>query len=194
MKYTERTFSIPELNGISEKQVNIHLGLYSGYVKHVNLIREQISELSKNENINKYTISELRRRFAFEFNGMKMHEYYFEQFESSAVPQNKNSILSKLATDKYGSYEGLVAHIREVSSSRGIGWAVVYIDDTVNTLHTVFVSDHEIGQLVGLRVVLALDLWEHAFMVDYVPAEKTNYIDVFFKNINWEVIEKRIEN
>ncbi len=192
MKYMQRNFNINPLDGISEKQIYIHLGLYSGYVKHVNLIREEIANLAKNKEANAYTISELRRRFSFEFNGMRMHEYYFEQFENNPTKQNENSTLAKLASVKYGSYDAFISHIREVASSRGIGWTIVYIDDITNTLHTVFVSDHEIGQLVGLRVVLTLDLWEHAFMMDYIPAEKTKYIDAFFKNINWHTIEKRI--
>lgn len=193
MNYTARTFSLPELTGLSTKQIEVHLGLYGGYVKHVNLIREKITELSQDKGANAYTLSELRRRFAFEFNGMRMHEYYFEQFEGGAVAQGAQSALAKAATEKYGSYDGLKVHMREVAGSRGIGWVVVYFDTVVNTLHTVFVSDHEVGQLAGLPVILALDLWEHAFMVDYLPSEKAKYIDAFFQNFNWSVAEARCE-
>jgi len=193
MKYKIQTFTIPELIGLSAKQIEVHLGLYAGYVKHVNLIREKIAELGKEKEENVYTISELRRRFAFEFNGMRMHEYYFEQFESGGVAQNADSALAKVAEEKYGSYENLTAHIREVASSRGIGWAVVYFDSTGNTLHSVFVNDHELGQLAGLPVLLAVDMWEHAFMVDYVPAEKAHYLDAVFQNLNWAVSEARFE-
>ncbi len=193
MTYTTRTFSLPELTGLSAKQIEVHLGLYGGYVKHVNLIREKIAELSQNQEANAYTIAELRRRFAFEFNGMRMHEYYFEQFEGGAVAHDAQSALVKAATEKYSSYDALVAHVREVAGSRGIGWVVVYFDTVGNTLHTVFVNDHEVGQLAGLPVILALDLWEHAFMVDYLPTEKAQYIDAFFQNFNWSVAEARCE-
>lgn len=193
MNYTTHEFSLPDLAGLSSKQIEVHLGLYGGYVKHVNLIREKIAELSQDQEANAYAIAELRRRFAFEFNGMRMHEHYFEQFEGGTVAQDAQSALSKMATEKYGSYDALVAHVREVAGSRGIGWVVVYFDTAGDTLHTVFVGDHEVGQLAGLPVILALDLWEHAFMVDYLPVEKTKYIDAFFQNLNWSVTEKRCE-
>ncbi len=193
MKYQTHEFNLPVLTDLSSKQMEVHLGLYAGYVKHVNLIREKIAELSQNQKENSYIINELRRRFAFEFNGMRLHEYYFEQFQDSASVQKMDCALSKAATEKYGSYENLNAHIRSVASARGIGWVVVYFDTVVKTIHTVFVSEHELGQLAGLPVILVVDMWEHAFMVDYVPAEKSKYVDAVFANLNWEVIEKRFD-
>lgn len=193
MTYPTKTFNLRALEGISEKQIQVHLALYSGYVKQVNAIMEKIQLLKEADaEGNAYVISELRRRFGFEFDGMRMHEYYFDQFEDKAVEMNSGSSLTLAATEKYGE-QGLVAHIKEVAGTRGIGWVVVYADPIAKTLHTVFVSDHEVGQLAGLPIILALDLWEHAYMVDYVPAEKKNYIDAFFSNLNWSVIEKRFE-
>lgn len=193
MTYTAKTFNLPTLQGLSEKQIKVHLGLYEGYVKNVNLIREKINALKASDaEGNAYIISELRRRFGFEFDGMRMHEHYFSQFEDGPTPLSSGSSLEKAVAEKYED-QGLEAHIREVAGSRGIGWVVVYADPSAQTLHTVFVSDHEVGQLAGLPVILALDLWEHAYMVDYVPADKKNYIDAFFANLNWSVVEKRFE-
>ncbi len=193
MTYTPRTFNLPTLSGISEKQIAVHLALYEGYVKHVNLIADQLKQVREGSlSLDPYVVAELRRRFAFEFDGMRMHEYYFEQFEGGAQG-NQDSSLAKKAIEKYGSLDGFAAHIKEVAGSRGIGWVVVYYDTVVQELHTTFVGDHEIGQLSGLPIILALDLWEHAFMVDYVPAEKKNYIDAFLANMNWTVCEKRFE-
>ena len=193
MTYVTKTFNLSALEGLSEKQINVHLALYEGYVKHVNLIMEKIRALKEVDvEGNAYRIAELRRRFAFEFDGMRMHEYYFEQFEGSQTSLTTGSALGKAVAEKYGE-QGLVAHIQEVARSRGIGWVVVYSDSVAKTLHTVFVNDHEVGQLAGLPIVLALDLWEHAYMVDYVPAEKKNYVDAFFANLNWGVMEKRFE-
>ena len=196
MTYTSKTFNLPALEGISEKQIKVHLALYEGYVKNVNLIMETLKgyaaygdEASEGD---KLAIAELRRRFPFEFDGMRMHEYYFEQFEGEKGG-NPESGLAKAAAEKYGSGENFIAHIKEVAGSRGIGWVVVYADPRANTLHTVFVNDHELGQLAGLPILLALDLWEHAFMVDYVPAEKKNYVDAFLANLNWSVVEKRFD-
>ncbi len=192
--YTPHTFTLPELPGISEKQIKVHLGLYEGYVKHVNLIAEKLAAVRSSElTLDPYIVAELRRRFAFEFDGMRMHEYYFTQLEGSAQSVNADSALTKAASEKYGSIDAFIAHIKEVAGSRGIGWVVVYHDTAANVLHTTFVADHEVGQLSGLPIVLALDLWEHAFMVDYVPAEKKNYIDAFFSNLNWSVVEARFK-
>ncbi len=193
MTYKAKTFDLPALSGLSEKQIKVHLGLYEGYVKHANLIMEKIQSLKEADaEGNAYLVSELRRRFAFEFDGMRMHEYYFEQFEGGTAAMNQDSPFAGAVAEKYGD-QGLVAHIKEVAGSRGIGWVVVYSDPRAATLHTVFVNDHELGQLAGLPILLALDLWEHAFMVDYVPAEKKDYIDAFFANLNWSVVEKRFD-
>lgn len=193
MTYTPKTFDLSTLTGLSEKQIKVHLALYEGYVKHANLIMEKIKTLKDSDaEGNAYLVSELRRRFAFEFDGMRMHEYYFEQFEGGQTSLTTAGALAKAAEEKYGE-QGLVAHVKEVAGSRGIGWVVVYADPNANTIHTVFINDHEIGQLAGLPILLALDMWEHAYMVDYIPTEKKNYVDAFFANLNWGVIEKRFE-
>lgn len=193
MTYTPKTFDLPALQGLSEKQIKVHLALYEGYVKHVNLIMSMAAMYgSTQDEGGKYSVAEFRRRFPFEFNGMRLHEYYFEQFEQGSTLLKAGGVLENAVKEKYGE-KGLEAHIREVAGSRGIGWVIVYADPVVNTLHTVFANDHELGQLAGLPILLALDLWEHAYMVDYVPAEKKNYIDAFFANINWGVVEKRFE-
>lgn len=189
--YEPKTFNLPKLEGISEEQIKVHLGLYEGYVKHMNVVADELKKL-KEGGANQYVVNELRRRFNFEWNGARMHEYYFTQFEGGATDPNPESALAQLATDKYGSWDDFIAHIKEVAGSRGIGWVVVCHDKTAHTLQTVWVSDHELGQLGGAPVILALDMWEHAFMVDRVPSEKNEYVDSFFKNLNWGVIENRI--
>jgi len=194
MTYTPKTFNLPVLQGLSEKQIKVHIALYEGYVKHVNLIMEKLGAVREGTlELDPYIAAELRRRFAFEFDGMRMHELYFAQLEAGGRKREAGSALFETASAKYGSSENFVKHIREVARSRGIGWVVVYADPQAKTIHTVFVGDHEVGQLAGLPILLALDLWEHAYMVDYVPAEKNNYIDAFFANLNWSVVEKRFD-
>lgn len=193
MTYQARKFNLPELKGLSKKQIDVHLSLYEGYVKHVNLIMEKIAAMKESDaEGNAYVMAELRRRLGFEFDGMRMHEYYFEQFEGGNQG-NPDSALAKAAAERYGSGEQFLAHIKEVAGTRGIGWVVVYYDAVGKMLHTAWVNDHEIGQLGGCPVILALDLWEHAYMVDYLPAEKKNYIDAFFDNLNWTVCEARFD-
>ena len=193
MSYTARTFALPELKGLSPDQIAVHLALYEGYVKHTNLILETIQKLRDTDaEGNAFVINELRRRLGFEFDGMRMHEYYFEQFEGGAQPVTDDASLMEAATEKYGSWDGFIAHIKEVAGTRGIGWVVVYYDSKVPTLHTAFVNDHELGQLAGLPILLAIDLWEHAYMVDYKPAEKKTYVEAFLDNVNWNVVEGRL--
>ncbi len=190
--YTPQQFSLPALEGLSEKQVTAHLGLYEGYVKHVNVLREQISTLTElDAEKYAYAIMEVRRRLGFEFNGMRMHEYFFTQFEGGAVALDDASPLGQALILKYGSLDAFIAHFTQVGMTRGIGWAILYADPLHNTLHTAWVADHELGQLSGLPIILAMDMWEHAFMVDYLPAEKKKYIEAFLKNVHFALPERR---
>ena len=189
MTYKKQEFNIPSLKGLSEKQIEVHLGLYAGYVKHVNLIAEKLREGAEGKDT--YTSAELRRRFAFEFDGMRMHENYFEQLEGGNAELDGGGALAKAVSTKYGDVSGFLDHIKEVAGTRGIGWVTVYYDDKARTIHTVFVGDHELGHLSGLSVLFALDMWEHAFMVDYIPSEKAKYVDAFLANTNWTVAEDR---
>ena len=192
MQYTAKPYALPELAGLSSKQIEVHLALYQGYVKHTNLILEKIAKLREEDATeNAYLINELRRRLGFEFDGMRMHEYYFDQLEGGSSAPSTEGAFATMATKKYGSWDGFIGHLGEVVGTRGIGWVVVYYDRVMDTLHTAFVNDHELGQLSGLPIMLAIDLWEHAFMVDYVPAEKKTYVDAFLANVNWSVVEER---
>jgi superoxide dismutase, Fe-Mn family len=192
MTYTPRTFTFPELKGLSKKQIDVHLALYEGYVKHVNLILDTIKRMREEDpEKNAFVINELRRRLGFEFDGMRMHEFYFEQLEGGAQYVDENSPFGQAASEKYGNWASFITHLKEVAGTRGIGWVVTYFDPRANTLHTAFVNDHELGQLAGLPIILAIDLWEHAFMVDYVPAEKKNYVDAFLDNVNWNLVNER---
>lgn len=190
--YTPKTFNLPPLTGISPEQVSVHLALYEGYVKHMNVLRAQIKDLEEHAEKHAYAITEVRRRLGFEFNGMRMHEYYFEQFEGGATPHSDGGALEKIVSEKYGSWDAFIAHLTTVALSRGIGWSILYIDPVAATPHIAWVGDHELGQLGSLPVILALDMWEHAYMVDYRPSDKKTYIEAFFANLNWRVIEERL--
>lgn len=193
MAYTARTFDLPQLKGLSSDQIAVHLALYEGYVKHTNLITDTIQKLrDQDADGNAFVINELRRRLGFEFDGMRMHEYYFEQFEGGARSPEAEGALMTSVTEKYGDWDGFIAHLKEVAGTRGIGWTVVYFDPAANTLHTAWVDDHQLGQLSGLPIVLAMDMWEHAYMVDYKPADKKSYVEAFLDNVNWTVAERRL--
>ena len=191
MKYEALPFTIPELTGISRESIDLHLGLYSGYVKHVNLIREQIDTYSNDPEANSYAMTEMQRRLGFEFGGMRNHEYYFAQFEGSAKPLPAGSLREKIS-ETWGDYEAWLARFTQIALTRGVGWAVLYHDPHTDQLVQTWVDEQHIGQLADLDIILALDMWEHAYMRDYLPADKKKYIEAFFKNLNWEIVSGRL--
>lgn len=190
--YTPQTFTLPPLDGISEKQLEVHLGLYAGYVKHINLLREQLADLTATDP-EKYAfaIESVRRRLGFEWNGMRMHEFYFPQWEGGATSEPREGALGAALTERYGSFDGFLAEMKKTAMSRGSGWATLAWDAKGATPHIFWTADHELGQLANVEVLLAMDMWEHAYMVDYVPAEKGKHVEAFFKNLNWNVVEER---
>jgi len=184
--YEAKIFNIPKLEGISEKTIEEHYKLYQGYVKNVNHIRTEL------ENVNDdYAKSEMQRRLGFEFGGMRNHEYYFEQFEGGVhdIPEGP---LKDLIESTWGSFDEFVVHFKKLASTRGIGWAMLYIDKKTNQLVSTWVDEQHFGQLADLDIVLGIDMWEHSYMLDYVPGEKGMYIDAVLNNLNWEVVAKRV--
>ena len=194
MNFIEKKFTIPELAGISQKTIEEHLKLYSGYVKSANLILEKITELRKDADEitkNTYLISELQRRFSFEFDGMRNHEYYFEQFEGGTKSMDEQSGLAEKIKETWESTDAWLLRFKEIAMTRGIGWAVLYFDKKTNTLNHSWVEEQHLGHLAGAEVILALDMWEHSYMLDYVPSEKKKYVEAFFANLNFSVVEGR---
>jgi len=189
-KFEEIKFNIGELKGISIKNIEEHLKLYSGYVKNTNLILEKITEIKNNETMNAYIISELQRRFSFEFCGMRNHEYFFASLENGSMALKENSKLKNAIIKDFGSFENWLNDFKRIATTRGIGWAILSYDKETDQLLNSWVDEHHLGQLVSTSPILCLDMWEHAFVYDYPTSEKKKYIDAFFDNLNWKVIEK----
>lgn len=194
MAFTEKNFNIGVLQGISEKSMEEHKKLYSGYVKHANLILEKIKTLSENQSENAYLIGELRRRFGFEFDGIRNHEYFFEQFEGGSHLLDTEGMLAKQIITQWRSIDAWLAEFKALALTRGIGWAFLYFDETTKQLVHAWIDEQHLGHLTGLKVILALDMWEHSYLFDYVPAEKKAYIDAFFSNLNYSIVESRFNS
>ena len=171
-KFEEIKFNLPILKGISAKNVEEHLKLYSGYVKNSNLILEKIEELSKNAEKNTYILSELQRRFGFEFCGMRNHEYYFRSLEGGAKSLDDKSALKKAIAETWGSFDNWLARFKSIALTRGIGWAVLFYDPQTKSLLNAWVDEHHLGNLSGLSFIMGIDMWEHSFMIDYLPSQK----------------------
>jgi len=187
--YTAKKFTFGNLDGISPKQLEVHIKLYEGYVKFLNTLEETVADLKKDSEKNAYALAEVTRRIGFEWNGMRMHEHYFSQWEGAPSPIG-GALRDALAL-QYGSYEKWENEFKAVGMMRGIGWALLSYDTTTKNFLTHFVADHELGQLNDTKTILALDMWEHAYMVDYIPADKKQYIEAFFKNLNGASIQVR---
>jgi len=187
--YEEKKFTFPEMKGISQKQLEAHLGLYAGYVKNVNALTQKIEELKGDSEKNALALSEVKRRFAFEWDGMRLHEYYFENIGAGgAVPE----AFTQLVTQQWGNFENWKNEFASMGLMRGIGWVLCVLDEKTNIAFNVWVGDHEVGHLAGARVLLAMDVWEHAYLLDYLPSERKKYIDAFMENIAWEAVVKRL--
>lgn len=191
--FTQKNFNLGELKGISKKSIEEHMKLYAGYVKNSNLVLEKIKELEVDQAKNAYLLSELHRRFAFEFGGMRNHEYYFSSFENGATQITEDGALINKIIKEFGSFENWLTAFQNLAMTRGVGWAMLSYDRETDKLFNHFVDEQHMGHLVSTTPILALDMWEHAYFLDYTPAEKKNYILAFFENLNWKIIENNFK-
>ena len=189
--FTPETFDIPELRGISKTTIEEHIKLYEGYVKNANTVLVHITDFMNDHEKYAYELGELQRRFSFEFDGMRNHEYYFKQLEGGVQnPDEKSSFVMK-ATEDFGSIQNLIERMKSIALTRGIGWAMLYFDKKSNKLLTSWVDEQHIGHLTGLTPIIAIDVWEHSYVLDYKPSGKKNYVSDYVAQMNWSVIEKR---
>jgi superoxide dismutase, Fe-Mn family len=187
--FIEKKFNLGELKGISKKNIEEHLKLYAGYVKNTNFILEKIEELRKDES-NAYLLTELQRRFAFEFGGVRNHEYYFSSLENGSIPLTLDSSLMLAIQKDFGTFEKWLTNFKSLAMTKGIGWAMLSYDKKTTQLLNHWVDEQHIGHLVSTTPILCLDMWEHAYVYDYPTSEKKKYIEAFFENLNWKNIEQ----
>ena len=191
--FVVKNFNLKGLKNISPKTIEEHLKLYQAYVKNANLVLSKIKEYENDMTLNSYAINELRRRFSFEVGGVKNHEIYFSSISGGDKKLPKNSELQKILEEQGESIESFISSIKSGAMTRGIGWVMAYYDKDNNKIHVGWVDEQHIGLLAGLPIILALDMWEHSYYLDYTPSEKSKYVDAFFENLNWEKIEENLK-
>jgi Fe-Mn family superoxide dismutase len=193
-QYTARDFSqLKGLTGISDQQIDVHLKLYEGYITNTNTLNEEIADLLLKKHGGTPEHAELRRNLGFEYNGMILHEYYFGNLTPNGKPgPHDSSAIGSALTQSFGSYESWRADFEHVGALRGVGWAILYQDPMTDQLSNHWVTLHEDGHPAGFKPILVMDVWEHAFMVDYKPSERNKYMEAFFSNIDWDAVEQRI--
>ena len=197
--YKARQFNLSRLKGISDKTLEVHFKLYEGYVKETNNLTDRITEFIKDGNVDQEEMpaySELTRRLGFEYNGMVLHEYYFDNLQSGGGTGDPvtDSVFAKAAASSFGSYDIWKADFVGIGKMRGVGWAICYQNPANGRLSNHWITLHETGNVAGFSPILVMDVWEHAFLLDYKPAERPKYIEAFFSNINWAAVEKRLQS
>ncbi|MGH6861498.1 MAG: superoxide dismutase [Phyllobacterium sp.] len=194
--YQVKEFNLSRLNGISDRTLEMHFKLYEGYVKETNRLTEAIAEILKDGRVDQEEMpaySELKRRLGFEYNGMVLHEYYFGNLKKDGREDPaRDSAFLQAVESSFGSFELWKADFTSVGKMRGVGWAISYLDPLHGQLSNHWVTLHEVGNVAGFIPVLVMDVWEHAFLLDYKPAERPKYIEAFFSNLNWPTVEERL--
>jgi len=176
--------------GFSDQLLKNHFTLYQGYVTNTNKLSDELAALMKDGKAGTPQYAEMKRRFGWEFDGMRLHEYYFGNMcKQSIVPSSE--FIERIAKD-FGSYEAWEKDFKATGSMRGIGWAVLYHDQLADRLFNVWVNEHDVGHFAGCTPTLIMDVFEHAFMLDY-GTKRADYIEAFMKAIDWEAVEKRLE-
>ncbi len=192
--YTPKKWDLAGLQGISDQTLQVHFGLYEGYVKNTNLLNEQISaKMSGGQAVaTDLSFAEMTRRLGFEYNGMVLHEYYFDNMTKSANGTPSSGKLHDALAASFGDFDTWKKDFAAVGGMRGVGWAIAYQDPKTGRVSNHWITLHQDGNVAGYEPIVVMDAWEHAFMLDYKPSERSKYIESFFANVDWSVCEARL--
>jgi superoxide dismutase, Fe-Mn family len=190
MAYEAKDFAkLIGMEGFSEQLLKNHFTLYQGYVTNTNKVLDILEQMLKEGKTAAPEFAELKRRLGWEFNGMRLHEYYFENLGGTGGI-DKNGKTAHKMSDSFGSVEAWEKDFRATGAMRGVGWAVLYQDTASGRLINFWVNEHDTAHPAGGRPLLVMDVFEHAYMTDY-GLKKADYIDSFVKNIDWNVVASR---
>ncbi|MBK7838842.1 MAG: superoxide dismutase [Candidatus Obscuribacter sp.] len=191
--YVEQDFKhLLGLTGISDNTLEIHFKLYAGYVANTNTLNQKVIELTEAGKSGSPEYAELKRRYGFEYNGMRLHEYYFGNLKVGGSELKESSEIGKAIIDTYGSIETWKNDFFKVGAMRGVGWAILFQDPETKVLSNHWITLHEEGNIAGFKPLLVMDVWEHAWLLDYKPADRPKYIEAFYANVDWAKVESRL--
>jgi Fe-Mn family superoxide dismutase len=189
----KRAFDFSRVRGLSQRTLDTHQGLYETYVKQANSLLEQLREFPHAQELKageRLQRDGLVRRLAFEYNGVRLHELFFEALGPDGAAAATAGRFADAATRSFGSIDAWKRDITEIGQTRGVGW-VATIDTGGGRLLNLWIDEHSHGLIAGPAPIAVFDLWEHAFMFDFKASQRVSYIDVLFDNLNWSVIESR---
>lgn len=191
MSYTAKNYGhLIGTEGFSEQLLKNHFTLYQGYVTNTNKLMETLAAMLKDGKTSTLEYAELKRRFGWEFNGMRLHELYFENMGGKGA-DGKSSAAGKAVAEAFGSFDAWEKDFRAAGAMRGIGWVVLYKDKDSGVLFNQWINEHDAGHAAGCAPLLIMDVFEHAFMLDY-GLKRADYIEAFMKNVNWDAVGKRL--
>ncbi len=179
--------------GFSDQLLKNHFTLYQGYVTNTNKLNDKLGSLLKEGKVADPEFAEMKRRYGWEFNGMRLHEIYFGNMTKSPVATPKDSGLVKKINEEFGSWEAWEKDFKGTGAMRGIGWGLLYYDQQAGRLANAWINEHDAGHLAGCTPLLLMDVFEHAFMIDY-GLKRADYIEAFYKSIDWGVVGQRFES
>jgi Fe-Mn family superoxide dismutase len=192
MAYTAKDYSaLIGMAGFSETLLKNHFTLYQGYVTNTSKVLDTLDAMLKDGKTAVPEFAELKRRLGWEFNGMRLHELYFENLGGKTGIDQNGKLAQKL-TEAFGSLEAWEKDFRAVGAMRGIGWAALYCDCSGKKLINFWINEHDVSHPAGCTPLLIMDVFEHAYMLDY-GLKRADYIESFFKNINWAAVEARMK-
>jgi Fe-Mn family superoxide dismutase len=192
MAYAPKDYSrLIGMEGFSETLLRNHFTLYQGYVTNTNKVLDTLSQMLRDGETAAPEFAELKRRLGWEFNGMRLHEYYFENL-GGKTGINKEGKLAKKFAEDFGSYDLWEKDFKATGTMRGIGWVALYQDTASGKLINFWINEHDVGHPAGSSPILIMDVFEHAFMIDY-GLKRADYIEAFFKNVDWARAEARLK-
>ncbi|MCI0503600.1 Fe-Mn family superoxide dismutase [Candidatus Micrarchaeota archaeon] len=191
MEYQAKNFDgLLGMEGFSDTLLKNHFTLYAGYVANTNKVADALAAMAKEGRGGTPEYAELKRRFGWEFNGMRLHELYFGNMANGGSKPDAAPELAKALAGEFGSLEGWEKDFRATGAMRGIGWVVLYYDQTGKRLFNMWINEHDAGHPSGCAPILVMDVFEHAYMTDY-GLKRADYIGAFFRNLDWEATEAR---
>lgn len=178
------------MKGFSNDALKLHFKLYQGYVTNTNLMLNILDQYNVEKKDRTPQYAEIKRRLMWELDGVRLHEEYFENLGGAdSALDTKDPLLHSLERD-FGSFESWKNDFVATGSMRGIGWVVLYRDPINGKLINAWINEHDRGHLAGGKPLLIMDVFEHAYMIDY-GVDKAKYIEAFFNNLDWNVVSKR---
>ncbi len=174
--------------GLDDALMTLHFALYGGYVKNTNALVKEIAAAEPNS----YQFGALQRRLTWEFDGMRLHEFFFENMKEKGVPDPKSEWMLSIK-EQFGSFDKWKEQFAATGMIRGIGWVALYYDPQVKKMLNVWIDEHNVGELAGGTILLVMDVFEHAYLTQF-GLKRGEYIQTFLDHVNWNEVAKRYRN